>query len=98
MRVSLGKRSCRFCHGSMRVVAKKNVAFHIIDVSGWAPLGGCHWLDGRVVLAKGHLCCTVNKTWHSPPSLAVGPFSRSWETSKKAPQKAKNNTIKIASF
>mgnify|MGYP006901775436 FL=1 len=98
MRVSLGKRSGRFCHGSMCVVAKKNMAFHVMDVTGWVQLGGCHWLDGRVVMAKGHVCYAVNKTWHSPPSLAVGPFSRSWETSKKAPQKAKNNTIKIASF
>ena len=94
MRVSLGKR------GSMCVVAKKNMAFHVMDVTGWAQLGGCHWLDGRagIVLAKEHVRCVVNKTWHSPPSLAVGPFSRSWGTYKKSPSKAKNNTIKIASF
>ena len=77
MRVPLGKRSCRFCHGNTCVVAKKNMAFHVMDVTGWAPLGGCHWLDGRIVLAKEHVCYVVNKTWHSPPSLAVGPFSRS---------------------
>ena len=67
MRVSLRKRSGRFCHGSMCVVAKKNMAFHVMDVTGWAQLGGWHWLDGRagIVLAKEHVCCVVNKTWHS---------------------------------
>ena len=98
MRVSLGKRSGRFCHGSMCVVAKKNMAFHVMDVTGWAQLGGCHWLDGRVVLAKEHVCYVVNETWHSPPSLAVGPFSRSWETSKKAPHELKTTRLKSHRF
>ena len=78
MWVSLGKRSGRFCHGGMCVVAKKNIAFHVMDVTGWTQLGECHWLDDRtgIVLAKEHVCCVVNKTLHSLPSLAVGPFSR----------------------
>ena len=44
MRVSLGKRSCRFCHGNMRVVAKKK---HGI------PRNWCFWMGatGRMSLA-----------------------------------------------
>jgi hypothetical protein len=68
------------------------MAFHVMDVTGWAPLGGCHWLDGRIELAKEHVCYVVNKTWHSPPSLAVGPGLT------KKPLKSQNNTIKVASF
>jgi hypothetical protein len=83
----------------MCVVAKINMAFHVMDVTGWAhQLGGCYWLDGRVVLAKEYVCHVVNETWHLPPSLAVGPFSRSWGTSKKAPQKLKTTRLKPHRF
>jgi len=33
---------------------------------GRASLAGCHWLNGRVVLAKEYIYYIVNKTWHSP--------------------------------
>jgi hypothetical protein len=34
MRVSLGKRLCRFCHENIYIIAKQNTAFHLVDVTG----------------------------------------------------------------
>ena len=66
MRVSLGKRLHHFCHKNIHVIAKKKTAFHLANVTdrmsrGRMSPGGCHWANGRAVLANECIYYTVKK-------------------------------------
>ena len=44
-------------------------------VTGWA---GCHWLNGRVVLANEYIYYIVKKTWHSTGGCHCDRMSHTW--------------------
>ena len=76
-RMSLAEWPCRFGQRIyvLYIIVKKH-GTPLVGVIGRIPRGrvshgraslhGCHWLDGRVVLAKEYIYYIVKPTWHSP--------------------------------